>query len=374
MSLFYEPFLQHDSQKLNLSFWTWSCLEKWLKELNPFVFFNNDSKDWTLCQWLIELTLFYEPLLNKSWFFLLTQRIELSLNVTQSVDFFLSVTQRIEPSSFWSMTQRIEPFFLNVTQRIGPIFWMWLFFKKKNSKNWTLFQKMTQRIELFFLYDSKNWTFYCLTQRIEPFSYLTQCIRLFLICLKELSLFSKYDSKNWIVFLCNSKNWTFFEFDSNFRTFFIEYDAINRTSFWVRLKDFLFSIWRKEWNFWKRLKELIFFLKMTQRIEPFFLHDSQNWTFFWEIRFKELNLFLSMTQRIELFFEYDSKNRTPFFDNTQWIEPIFLNLDQWIEPSLTWLEELNFFQKRMTQRIEISWAWHKELNPFSLIWRKEFAK
>ena len=64
-----------------------------------FVCFNNDSKNWTLCKWLIELSLFHEPLLNKSWIFLfLTQRIELfffeydSMNRTH----FLNVTQKIE--------------------------------------------------------------------------------------------------------------------------------------------------------------------------------------------------------------------------------------------------------------------------------------
>ena len=49
------------------------------------------------------------------------------------------------------MTQRFEPFFQNITQRIE------LFYK-------------TQRIELFDEYDSKNWSlFESVTQRIELF-------------------------------------------------------------------------------------------------------------------------------------------------------------------------------------------------------------
>ena len=51
-------------------------------------------------------------------------------------------------------------------------------------KKWTFFENMTQSIELFFEYDSKNWTFFFLimTQRIEFFS--TQKIELFLnMCL-----------------------------------------------------------------------------------------------------------------------------------------------------------------------------------------------
>ena len=72
-----------------------------------------------------------------------------------------------------------------------------------------------------------------------------------------------------------------------------------------------------------------------------------------------------MTQRIE-----------PFSNTTHRIE-LFSNTTQRIEPSLTWLEERNFFskKKKMTQRIEICWAWLKELIFFecdSKNWISEF--
>ena len=52
-------------------------------------------------------------------------------------------------------------------------------------------------------------------------------------------------------------------------------------------------------------------------------------------------------------FEHDSMNWT------------FLNMTQWIEPSLTWLEELNFFSKKKdSKNWFFFWAWLKELNLF----------
>ena len=103
----------------------------------------------------------------------------------------------IEPFNFLSMTQRIEPLnflydakiwtlFQNITQRIyfseketkiWTFWWIWLkelnSFWKCDSKNWTLFGSMPQRIEhLSFWHDSKFWTFFFLvntTQRIELF-------------------------------------------------------------------------------------------------------------------------------------------------------------------------------------------------------------
>ena len=72
---------------------SWTCFLIWLTELNLFFFHLYDSKnwtlrlnkrlkkskssfrkmtqriEWTLCKRLIELSLFYEPLLNLSWFF-----------------------------------------------------------------------------------------------------------------------------------------------------------------------------------------------------------------------------------------------------------------------------------------------------------------
>ena len=156
--------------------------------------------------------------------------------------------------NFFYMTQRtFFFFFLKITQRID-------FFQKYDSKNWTSFwvwlkesnslffeydsmnrshffecdsieiwvEKKSQKIELFWLkielfftwleelnfflflnLDSKNWTFYYLTRRIELFSYLTQCIELFPVFRKEfieshwktrkVQFFESYQrKKSWI--------------------------------------------------------------------------------------------------------------------------------------------------------------------------------
>ena len=236
------------------------------------------------------------------------------------------------------MTHRINPFlwlselnFFNMTQGNELFFFFQIWLKVFSLKN--------QRIEFFFsiflkeliflwlegldfFYDAKNWTLFLwiwrkelnflsyATQRIEPSSYLPQ----------RIELFSQYDSKNW--------------------TFFFA--------------------WLTELN--------LFLRKVTHRIEPFLFF----WLWLKELNFfsiwlKELNLFLSMMQRIEPVFFF-------FLNTTQWIDPIFLI---WLnELNLIWHDSKNwfFFFEKMTQRIEISWAWRKELNPFFLVWLKEFAK
>ena len=118
---------------------------------------------------------------------------------------------------------------------------------------------------------------------------------------------------------------------------------------------------------------------MTHRIEPMRKKSSKNWTFFlkkydsknWTFLFFQYDsknwTFFNMTQRIEPLFEYDTKNWISFLNTTQWIEPIFS----------IWLNELNldsknwFFSKRMTQRIEISWAWVKGLNFWVFVKKKK---
>ena len=183
----------------------------WLKEF------------WTYQKiWLTELNFFSNT----------TQRIEPSFrNMTQRTQlFFLKMTPRIDfffeyNSQNWTLfsntTHRIEPFFFNVTHRnwkhffqrdswkLNPFFegdpkdfflqkfWLtemidpvW----KNDSKNWTLFvfffSTMTQRIELF-VNDSLNWASF---------------MNLFSIRVELLFL---SDSKNWTFFECNSKSWIF---------------------------------------------------------------------------------------------------------------------------------------------------------------------
>ena len=182
-------------------------------------------------------------------------------------------------------------FFFSMTQRIEPFFWIWFTelnpFVKFDSKNWTFFEKrknrlkelnffkmiqrfesfffdVTQRIELSFLHVSKAWLkdlilfikydlqelnlLKNMTQRSEPlFFCTTHRIELFWICLNELNLFFKCDSNSWTFFEHDAKNWTLFLLNVTQR--------IERELFWYDLKN---------WNF----------SDMTQRI------DSKNWTFF----------------------------------------------------------------------------------------------
>ena len=146
--------------------------QKMTQRIEPSFVFFNDSKNWTLCKWLIELSLFYEPLLNKSWIFLfLTQRIEL----------FLNMTQRIEPTFF-----ECDFFFLKKkTQKIE-------LFSKNDSNNWT-FLNMTQWIELA-LNDSKNWT--CLFQHDSENCFFLNLLKFFFTGLEESNPFVQYDSTN----------------------------------------------------------------------------------------------------------------------------------------------------------------------------------
>ena len=99
-------------------------------------------------------------------------------------------------------------------------------------------------------------------------------------------------------------------------------------------------------NMTQRIEQLF----MTHRIERLFEYDTKNWISFWGW-FKESNSFLNTTRRMKRF---------------------FLNTTQWIEPSLTWLEDLIFFfeKKKMTHRIEISWAWVKNWI-FEFFWKKK---
>ena len=179
-----------------------------------------------------------------------------------------------------------------------------------------------------------------------------------------------------------------------------------------------FSIWLKVLNSLNDSQSWIFFLNITQRIEPFFL-----------ICFKELNPFLNMIQRIEFLSDiYDSKskNRTFFFSirlnesntffcmwfmfsndlkNFFWVQNFsnnwfFIWLKEWyltqrleIYVFEIWFKELDFFFNTrrleaffskimtqrikpffcMTQRIEPFFVWRKELNLFFLFAAKNWA-
>ena len=191
-----EPFfLECDSKNWTFFFWMWP------KELNFFfaffflkkktqrieLFLEYDPKNWTLRK--------KKELDSKKWtlfFFDVAQRIDPFFYMTQRLDnsFFYDLQELNSFLKIWlkqlvlfRMTQRVEPFIFKkyMTQWIEPCvkkrfkefnhFFIWHkelnFFLQHdtknwtllNSKNWTLFWNVTQRIEPFFL---------SVTQRIEP--------------------------------------------------------------------------------------------------------------------------------------------------------------------------------------------------------------
>ena len=343
--------------------------------------FVNDSK---------ELSLFYEPLLNKSWIFLfLTQRIELFffLSTTQWIEPIFYVTQKIEIFGWKSQKMKLFIFFENSKlifftwlEELNPPFSTWLrelFFFEFDSKfflmdsknrtpffqydstNRTLFKmwlfSMIQRIEpLFWKNNSKNWTW--LKDLNSLFSNLIQRIGLILMTPRLEASFLNYDTEfllkiKWLkeldqilwlkemIFLYDSKNW-FFCMTQRIETFFFEYDAENWNLFlWI---------WRRELNPFSFLPQIIeTFSSLPQIIEPFFQK-------FW---LKELNFFSDMTQRNEFWKKKkDSKSWTCFFKMTYRIEPLLF--------SLIWFKELNFVSKKRDskKRNLLLEKWLKELN------------
>ena len=230
--------------------------------------FLHDSKNWTL--------------------FSITQRIEL----------FSPLNPFFKDSMNWifSVIQRIVPSFLNVIQRIETFCWMW---PKELSHCWKIlriesFYKYDWEFNPFwtFSYDSKNWTFFDMTRRIEPFFECDSKNCNFLQKVSPRMDFLECDSKNWNFFNMtqrieiDSKHWTAFSiWRTELNISFLEYDAQNWTS--------LFS------NMTHRIEHLIssriwlteFFLNMTHRIECLFLQMTH----------RTEHLFLQMTQRIDFF-------------------------------------------------------------------------
>ena len=219
------------------------------------------------------------------------------------------------------MAHRIEPFFLNMTQRIE------------------LFSKMWKRIEPFFLpYDAKNSSFYK-TQKLfflrTKFKHIFSFRIDFFKMTQIIETLNKYDSKelNLFDYHMTQKNWTFIE------PFFL------KKKVWLKdLNFFFFEIWLKRIeSFFSRnmtQKELnLFFIRnMTQK--ELNLFSLENWTFFFKYDSRELNFFvLDMIQRIE-----------PFVSITQ---------------SFSKMIQRFFLKNKTTQRIEIFYnIWLKELTLF----------
>ena len=207
------------------------------------------------------------------------------------------------------MTQRIEPLIL--------FFSIWL------KMNFFFWSTKTQRIEFFqyfsnfFLYDSKNWTLFCLS--------MTQRIELFL-----------FDSKNWTLFF-----WIWLKE--------LNYFSVNTTQ---RIEPFCF------FNMTQRIEH--FFLNATQWIEPFFLNMTWQW----------IEPFFNMTRRIQLFFQKNSKNDSKnwnFLSMTQRIEPFFLIWRKEFTRKRTFIS-LIWMTPRSVLKKNLNWTsfqiWLKEVNFF----------
>ena len=155
-----EPLLKNMSQTIGPFLYV-SKNWTFFKESNPFVkydaknwtFVKYDSKNWTpfFGMWLRELNLFFFGMWPKE------------------LNFFLD----IELFFFWQTTLRIEPFCEYVPKN-WTLFWIWL--KELNL----LFSRLKELVP--FQYDSKNRTFSGMR-------------------LKELNFIFECDSKNWTLFL-----------------------------------------------------------------------------------------------------------------------------------------------------------------------------
>ena len=250
------------------------------------------------------------------------------------------MTQRIEPifsetqlNTF--LIQRIEHSFWTRLTKLNSFFGMWL--KELNR----IFKNLTQRIEHSSLGDSKNWTLFTKWHKeLNPFLNMTHrnfselqlkkfSYEICLTKLKELNL----------LFTNVSKNWTFWRKNMTHRTepFFHVTHGIEP-----------------------------FFPKWVIEIEPFFLHDSKNWTLLFWIWLKELNFFFEywLKELNFLFLEYDAKNWTFFLGYDAKIDPSLLNFDtnQKLEPSFQkWLKELNFLLELCLKRVIFLKKWLEEM-------------
>ena len=257
-------------------------------------------------------------------------------NDSKNWSFFLNYDSQI---FFWSTnaTHRTE-FFFNTTHRIVFFFLNVTFFVTLN---------------LFFEFDSKNWSSPIRLRGITFFSDMSQRIA---------PLF------HMNYFYMTQRTWLFFQYESNI---FLN-ESKSWTPFWIWLKELTpFSlIWRKELN--------LFFFNITQRIEPFFLSMIQ--------RIESLSEYDSKKKKSNSFFEYDSMNRTLFFLNVSQIEifgwkivkknkidfftwpeesnPLFFNMTQRIEPFSIGLKDSMLFS--LTQRIELCLNRTYTIGPFFL--------
>ena len=250
------------------------------------------------------------------------------LNMTLGIDFSLWLWEL----NFFHMTLKTV---CKMTQRNRTFV-----FKKYDSKNWTLFENMTQRIE--HLENMNQRTEHCLKivlKELNPFENTGHRIELFWkIWLAELNPSFQHDSKKLNPFSVWLKELNFFFWKMTHR---IEpfYEPFFNMTQRIELLQ-----WLKDFNCWKvDAENWTFSLNMTQgsgpqKIELFTMCLKELNFFFFEYWIKELNFFKNI----------ESKNWT-----------FFLNID-----SKNWTFFLNIDSKNWT----FSWRWRNELN---LLWLKE---
>ena len=160
------------------------------------------------------------------------------------------------------MSQRVEPIFFFLKKWLKVLIDP---FKILIQRIVTLFSSMTQKVEPFFEYDSKNWTsILCELFDSKELNFSVFILTRFFLDMTPKKLNSsskktqefnndsqklknskkkttqKYDSKNWTFFQHDSKNWTFFQYDSKELSTFV-LDLTQRI-------EPLFLIWLKELN------------------------------------------------------------------------------------------------------------------------------
>ena len=215
-----------------------------------------------------------------------------------------------------------------MTQRIEP-------FSKYCSKNWTLVNIWLEELNPFSKYYSLNPCQH-MTRRIEPQN-ITH----------RIEPFSTYDSKNWTFF---SKE--LFQYDSKDEIFQC-FEQLNPFLIWPKELTFLeneSNIWTlfehdsKNWTFFHMTSRTQLFSKLAHRIE--FFEVILSIVFFFEKKLKELkelNPSCKSLKWLNFFFcwKYDSKNLNFFFNLTQRIAPTFFF--SWFKylDLFTWLKELN---------------------------------
>ena len=237
----------------------------WLKEL---IFFqkNKNSKNWMFFQYFSKNWFFYD---SKDWIFLRRKELnpfffEKKKKIKELNLFFsriwlkelnlVSKKKRLKELNSFEMTHRIELLFMN-------LFSIWL-------KEWKSFCSMTPRVQLFLCSN--------MTPRIEPFFFfnLTQRIVCFFDVTQKFELLFEYDSRNWIFFWVWLQGLNLFFRNMTHRIelfkWLIELNLFLRTTFQYDSKCWTLQMThRVELFLWIWRKELNPSLNMTQRIELF---------------------------------------------------------------------------------------------------------